>query len=219
MKRHNELNKRVNLVNWFGLNLRLNHSMSALSKLTAKPFDEHWKTLFYATHFAFSSNYFSPQCCTLWRNYLTVLLTTIFLIACGGSDGASRYTVGGKLNGLALGNSITVSNNGLDNITLTANGTFAFPTSSTNGAAYNLSIVTLPISQPCTYTYGAGTVTGANVGSINLFCGPIPIDAWSAAGNLAIARSSHTATLLANGKVLVAGGLGATGILSSAELF
>ena len=42
---------------------------------------------------------------------------------------------------------------------------------------------------------------------------------WTATGSLATARFVHTATLLPNGKVLVAGGLGASGILASAELY
>src|SRR5262245_4562485 len=45
---------------------------------------------------------------------------------------------------------------------------------------------------------------------------------WTATGNLKTARHQHTATLLPNGKVLVAGGFlqnGATRTLSSAELY
>ena len=42
---------------------------------------------------------------------------------------------------------------------------------------------------------------------------------WSAAGSLATARQYHTATLLSNGKVLVAGGQGNSGLLASAEVF
>jgi len=38
-------------------------------------------------------------------------------------------------------------------------------------------------------------------------------------GSLTTARSDHTATLLGNGKVLVAGGSGATGKLASVELY
>jgi N-acetylneuraminic acid mutarotase len=43
---------------------------------------------------------------------------------------------------------------------------------------------------------------------------------WTATGSLNTARSQHTATLLTNGQVLVAGGVSATGaILQSAELY
>ena len=42
---------------------------------------------------------------------------------------------------------------------------------------------------------------------------------YSAAGNMRIARSSHTATLLFDGRVLLAGGRSPTGALASTELF
>ena len=42
---------------------------------------------------------------------------------------------------------------------------------------------------------------------------------WSATGSLTTARELHTATLLPNGKVLVAGGDGSSGVLASAELY
>ena len=42
---------------------------------------------------------------------------------------------------------------------------------------------------------------------------------WAATGSLVAGRYYHTATLLPNGKVLVAGGIGNTGLLASAELY
>jgi hypothetical protein len=41
---------------------------------------------------------------------------------------------------------------------------------------------------------------------------------WRVRGELHTPRESHTATLLQNGKVLVAGGSGITGVLTSTEL-
>lgn len=50
-----------------------------------------------------------------------------------------------------------------------------------------------------------------------------PPNTFTATGNMSVARAAHTATLLANGKVLIAGGVGAFdlyGVLqASAELF
>src|SRR5207247_7243455 len=42
---------------------------------------------------------------------------------------------------------------------------------------------------------------------------------WTATGSLSTAREFLAATLLANGKVLVAGGLNTSGYLASAELY
>ncbi|CAF2862759.1 unnamed protein product [Rotaria sp. Silwood2] len=42
---------------------------------------------------------------------------------------------------------------------------------------------------------------------------------WTKTGNMSVLRGSHTATMLTNGKILVAGGYNFNGFLSSAELY
>ncbi|KXS32422.1 MAG: High-affinity leucine-specific transport system, periplasmic binding protein LivK [Candidatus Gallionella acididurans] len=170
-----------------------------------------------------------------------VPLIALLLAACGGGSGAANgtapvpvaaYSVGGTLTGLTSGNSITLSNNGTDNLTLSgASGisqTFIFAAKLPNGAAYKLTLsTTSPNSvQPCTSIYGTGVINGADVPGINLpgmnvFCGQSnPSPTFTSAGSMNAARYNHTATLLQSGKVLVSGGQSTSFVaLTSAELY
>ncbi|MBK6735710.1 MAG: hypothetical protein IPG61_16855 [bacterium] len=58
---------------------------------------------------------------------MPLLLVIACLGGCGDDEGGTHgpgatYTVGGRLSGLAIGDSITLRNNGADDLTLTANG-------------------------------------------------------------------------------------------------
>ena len=66
-------------------------------------------------------------------------------------------------------------------------------------------------------TPGAGAAVPFSSAAIAAF--PGLLDAWSPAAPLAAARGYQTATLLGNGKILVAGGQGSNGYLDSAELY
>ncbi len=165
------------------------------------------------------------------NNKFSLLLTTLLLTACGGGGGGTGgggttasniYSVGGTLKGLSSGNSVTVTNNGADNTSLTVNGAFSFPTKQANNSTYSFAISTQPINQTCSYTYGAGAISGVSVTNINLFCGLAPVGSFVATGSLNTARYDHSATLLQSGEVLVVGGLGTvsvTSFLTSAELY
>ena len=65
--------------------------------------------------------------------------------------------------------------------------------------------------------FDVGNETGRLLASAELFDGNAGI--WRNAGSVAVPRFDSTATLLANGKVLVAGGFVADGVTSSADLY
>jgi hypothetical protein len=83
----------------------------------------------------------------------------------------NTYTVGGTLSGLA-GGSVTLRNNGGDDLVLSANGSFSFSTPLQDGASYSVTIQTQPASpdRVCQVSDGAGTVGGANVTGVQVTC-------------------------------------------------
>ena len=84
-----------------------------------------------------------------------------------------NQTVGGSIVGL-LGNGggMELQNNGGDNLPVTGNGTFTFPTPLAFGGAYNVSVFIQPGSQPqpCVVFNGASSAT-TNVTNVIVDCG------------------------------------------------
>jgi hypothetical protein len=80
------------------------------------------------------------------------------------------YTVGGTLTGLPAGDTITLL--GPDNLTLSANGTFTFPTPLADGQPYSVGVMWFYGGTPmgCTLTNGSGTISGANVTNVAVQC-------------------------------------------------
>lgn len=148
------------------------------------------------------------------------------LASCGGGDtGATttQYTIGGTVSGLASGASIVLqrgspvsgvvaakakaaSTSVVDSITVSANGTFTFPISVADLTTFDTLIASPPAGEACAVTYGGDVVRSDDITNINVFCGPIPSGNFSPVASMTTPRYLHTATPLANGKVLVAGG-------------
>jgi hypothetical protein len=82
----------------------------------------------------------------------------------------NRFTVGGTISGLA--GTVTLQNNGGDNLALTSNGTFTFSTSVLSGATYAVTVAVQPTtpSQTCVVTAGSGTVTNGNITNVVVTC-------------------------------------------------
>ena len=82
----------------------------------------------------------------------------------------NSFIVGGTVIGLS-GAGLVLAN-GNDTVTISANGTFAFPTPAPGGASYAVSVQTEPAhpSQTCTVGGGTGTVGASNVTTVAVSC-------------------------------------------------
>jgi hypothetical protein len=78
-------------------------------------------------------------------------------------------SVGGSIAGLAVGNSVTLANNG-QLLPIATNGAFAFPGVLTPGSNYNVTVLTQPAQQTCVITNGAGVVSSSAMASVSVSC-------------------------------------------------
>jgi len=106
---------------------------------------------------------------------------TMFVAACGGGGGGdtpaalppvpgfTTYTVSGTVSGM-FGTGLVLTNNGLDNRTVNANGSFSFATALPGGFPYSVQVQTPPSpAQVCTVANGSGTLSG-NVTNVQVTC-------------------------------------------------
>jgi phage tail sheath gpL-like len=118
---------------------------------------------------------------------LATLLSALSVSGCGGGNDA---LVGGAINGLGTGLSVTIQNtasgstsstttttttstsSSTEVLTLTTNGPYSFTTGLSSGASYSVSVVTQPTGQVCTVTNGSGSVdsNADNVRSVDITC-------------------------------------------------
>src|SRR5882724_3369232 len=94
------------------------------------------------------------------RTIGSVASLVFLLVACGGGGGGTPppYSIGGTVSGIDLGQSVTLRDNGGDDLTVSANGAFTFVTRIASGGAYAVT-VTAPEGKTCTVTGGSGTVS------------------------------------------------------------
>lgn len=83
----------------------------------------------------------------------------------------NMYTVGGTVSGLA-GSQRVVLKNGSDNLTVSTNGPFTFPTPLASGGMYGVAVFIQPGGERCTVSGGAGTATAA-VTNVVVTCAPL----------------------------------------------
>jgi len=90
-------------------------------------------------------------------------MLAVLLTACGGgNDAPAHYALGGSVSGLAGGTLMLQVNDG-ETVSVSADGTFQFPTELPGGTAYVVSVQTQPNNpaQTCSVNRGSGTLNAA----------------------------------------------------------
>lgn len=141
----------------------------------------------------------NPTSCQISGTPTSVLPNTVYQLVATNSQGNSEAavvtitvnaTVGGSLSGLS--GTLVIQNNGGDNLTLSTNGTFIFPTALGSGSSYSVSILNQPIGQFCSVTNGSGSITSSSISSVSISC---VIPTWAstiqngASGGVTIGKS------------------------------
>ncbi len=78
------------------------------------------------------------------------------------------YNVGGTVSGLS--GTVVLRNNGYDDVSVSANGAFVFPTQVYDGFSYIVAVLTNPSGQTCSVSNGSGVVSSTDVTDIAITC-------------------------------------------------
>jgi len=104
------------------------------------------------------------------------LISLTVMYGCGGGGGGgttapSSYSIGGSVSGLTS-SGLVLQNNASDDLSISANGTFRFPTSVTSGGTYSVTIKTQPSAptQTCAVAGGSGTVASSAISTVVVSC-------------------------------------------------
>jgi hypothetical protein len=88
------------------------------------------------------------------------------------------YTVGGTVTGLS--GTLVLHDNRGDDLSLSANGSFAFATALSDRADYSVTVASQPAGQSCTVSNGIGTIAAADITSVAVACVSNPAGAPAA---------------------------------------
>ncbi len=104
----------------------------------------------------------------------------------------NAFSVGGSISGLT--GTVVLLNNGGDNLSRSANGSFTFTTLVAQGSPYNVTVGTQPSGQTCTVSNGSGTMGSGPVTNVQVTCST---NSFSVGGS--ISGLTGTVVLLNNG--------------------
>ncbi|MGY4830534.1 hypothetical protein ACVNIS_18330 [Sphaerotilaceae bacterium SBD11-9] len=125
------------------------------------------------------------------------------LAACGGGNAS----VGGTVSGLPSSTSVTLQLNAANDLTVSANGSFAFGDTVAAGGSYAVTVLTQPVGASCAVTNASGTIDtyGNDVSSVAVTC----TSTATIAGTVSGLGSGRSLTLVNGSSALVVAGNGA----------
>ena len=145
------------------------------------------------------------QACTVTNGSGTVTTANVANVAVTCSS-TSLYSVGGTISGLS--GTAVLQDNGGDNLSVTANGSFTFATRLASGAAYSVTVASSPSGQTCAVASGSAAIGSANVTSVTVTCTTNATNTTSASDNFQQADGSLSSnwTATADGGLTISGG-------------
>ena len=126
---------------------------------------------------------------------LSAALLGLSLAACGGGNDVSFGTVGGTVTGMGVGQSLTLQNNGGDNLVVTSNTAFTFATSLAELTRFAVTVLTQPDGLTCPVTRGTGVIPndGSTANRVIVACVP------NSVGGTVTGLAAGASVLLDNG--------------------
>jgi alpha-tubulin suppressor-like RCC1 family protein len=102
---------------------------------------------------------------------IAILTFPFLLISCGSTTAQTTFTIGGTVSGLA-GTGLVLQDNGGDNLPISQDGSFLFPTALVSGASYAVTVLTQPSNpaQTCAVTFGGTGTATSNVVIVRVTC-------------------------------------------------
>lgn len=127
----------------------------------------------------------------------------LVLSGCGGGGSAGAfYTVAGSVSSLGAGKTVVLQLNAGDDLSVAANGSFAFPNPVAAGTHYTVTVKTASGGQVCRVSHGSGIVN-AQVSDVAVSCGAAPasgvpalVGDWVMVQCTAVSGSSSARTLI-----------------------
>jgi alpha-tubulin suppressor-like RCC1 family protein len=102
---------------------------------------------------------------------IAMIAFPFLLVSCGSTTTPTTYTIGGTVSGL-VGTGLVLQDNGADNLPISQDGSFLFPTALASGTAYTVTVHTQPSNpaQTCAVTFGGTGTASSNVVIVRVTC-------------------------------------------------